>query len=98
MIRRMRFSDQWPTVPRVILPAAAEAEAAPAIEESMPQSIRELIGGDRRPEQRGSAAFSVDFHRVGGPAGWFVRIGGNAADLKGGTAMCFGVKTFLGTL
>ena len=65
MIRRMRFSDQWPTVPRVILPAAAEAEAAPAIEESMPQSIRELIGGDRRPEQRGSAAFSVDFHRVG---------------------------------
>ena len=45
-------------------PAEAGAASAHAIEESMPQSIRELIGGDRRPELRRSSAFSVDFHRV----------------------------------
>ena len=60
----MRFSDQCPALRPGLAWVNLPREGESAIEESMPQSIRELIGAAGRAEHGRSAAFPADSHRV----------------------------------
>ena len=66
----MRFSDQCPVQALLGSISLLRGRGKSAIEESMPQSIRELIGAAGRAEHGRSAAFSADDSHGVAQKGW----------------------------